>query len=116
MNSIDLKGLVVVVTGSSQGLGKAMAIGLADAGARVVLTSIDKQNLKMAADEIGRDRALPILADITNEADCNHVVNKTLEIFGDLSALVNNARRTTPQERGLFWESPTEYRESSVRI
>jgi 3-oxoacyl-[acyl-carrier protein] reductase len=113
---IDLEGAIVIVTGGSQGLGEAMASGLARAGARVVIASIDGEGLERVASQIGHDHALPVVADISKEDDCARVVQQTLSAFGALTALVNNARRTTPEINRPFWEHPVEFWEASVRI
>jgi NAD(P)-dependent dehydrogenase (short-subunit alcohol dehydrogenase family) len=115
MTAIDLKGRVCVVTGSSQGLGMAMARGLAQAGAKVVLTSIDEPNLTKVADGIGRDKCLPLVADITSEADCKRVVAETVKRFGDLEMLVNNARHTGPRANRSILESEPAFWEKVVR-
>lgn len=113
---LDLAGSVVIVTGSSQGLGEAMAIGLANAGAKVVIASIDEVGAARVAGIIGEDSALPVTADITSEEDCERIVRETLRRFGDLTALVNNARRTTPEITQPFWESPVEFWDASIKI
>jgi NAD(P)-dependent dehydrogenase (short-subunit alcohol dehydrogenase family) len=97
VSDIDLRGRVCIVTGGSQGLGMAMAQGLAAAGAKVVIASPDEDNLKKVSTSIGVDRCLGIVADITSHADCQRVVESTIEKFGDLDVLVNNARYTFPR-------------------
>ena len=97
MSGIDLKGRVCVVTGGSQGLGMAMAQGLVAAGARVVIASPDEENLHKVAARIGKDRCLPVTADITIRADCRRILESTIDKFGDIEVLVNNARHTTPR-------------------
>lgn len=111
-----LKGQVAIVTGASVGLGRAMAFALADAGACVTLASPQTQLLEETAAQInarcGERRALAVTTDITQRADCERARDATLQAFGDLSILVNNARR---EQRGpglpvdgnnfAFWES-----------
>ncbi|MCH7711940.1 MAG: SDR family NAD(P)-dependent oxidoreductase, partial [Proteobacteria bacterium] len=88
MSDIRLDGKVVIVTGASQGLGRTMAIGLAAAGARLVITSIDGPNLAATAEEIagneGHGRALAIEADINERTDCERVLEETLATFDGL--------------------------------
>jgi 3-oxoacyl-[acyl-carrier protein] reductase len=112
----DLKGEVAIVTGASVGLGRSMAIALAAAGARVVLASPQTSLLNEVADVItakhGPGRALAVTTDITSQQQCDACVRQTMETFGDVSILVNNARR---EQRGPglpqagnslpFWES-----------
>ncbi len=111
-----LKGQVAIVTGGSVGLGRSMAQALAQNGACVTIASPQTQLLEEAAAEInqacGAIRVLAVSADITKREDCARVVAQTLATFGDLSILINNARR---EQRGPdlpvagnnfpFWES-----------
>ena len=113
---IDLADRVVVVTGASRGLGHAMAMGLAQAGARLVLASPEGPLLDEAAAEIaakhGKGRALAVPTDITKKADCERLLGATLKTFGAFHVLLNNARRPhrgpgLPAEGNslAFWES-----------
>lgn len=117
MKTIDLNGTVVVVSGSSQGLGRTMAMGLADAGARVVLASPDAAGLDGVADEIGRDKALAVVADITSQEDCRRILSDATGAFGGIDVLVNNARCVTiGQKKGPFWEGSTDFWEQSIHV
>ena len=97
---MKLRGKVAIVTGGSRGLGKAIAIGLSKEGANVVVaarTEVGKRELPgtihQTAEEIkasGAD-ALAIRCDVTDEESINHMVQKTLEQFGHIDVLVNNA-------------------------
>lgn len=94
MPNLSLDGKVAVVTGSSRGIGKAIASVFAEAGADVVICSrgIGKE-LETAADEIreyGR-RCLAIPCDISQKAAINNLVNRTIDEFGVIDILVNNA-------------------------
>ncbi|MFQ5861316.1 MAG: SDR family oxidoreductase [Dehalococcoidia bacterium] len=91
---MGLKDKVAIVTGGSEGVGKATAISLAQEGARVVICARRKEVLEAAAEEIRRETGgtvLPIQADVTNPADIEKVVNDAVEAFGRLDILVNNA-------------------------
>jgi 3-oxoacyl-[acyl-carrier protein] reductase len=111
--TIDLTDRVVVITGGSQGLGKAMALGLAKAGASIVLASPDRDRLNQVADAIGRKQALPVTADITRDEDCASVVDQAIKAFGHLDVVINNARRIIDQQPGEFWKaSPAFWRDS----
>jgi 3-oxoacyl-[acyl-carrier protein] reductase len=121
MSDIRLDDKVVIVTGASQGLGRTMAIGLAGAGARLVITSIDGPNLAETAEEIadheGHGRALALEADINERSDCERVLEETLATFGGLHVLVNNARRLHrghPSASGPFWKADHEYWRSAI--
>jgi len=89
----DLKGKVALVTGASRGLGRAMALALAGAGCDVALNARLSSSLEEAAEKIrkmGRKTAL-LAGDISDEAQVDHVVEKTLQAFGRIDVLVNNA-------------------------
>ena len=79
-------GKVVMVTGAARGLGRAMAAGLVEAGMRVVAVHRPRP-----AGERAVDGALRIDADVTSEEDCRRVVAETIDRFGSLDVLVNNA-------------------------
>jgi len=82
------------VTAASQGLGKAIALGLAEEGVRVVICSRSGQRVKAAADDI-RERTgfevLPIAADVRKLANIKALVEKTVSRFGRIDILVTNA-------------------------
>lgn len=85
-----VKGKVAIVTGAGSGIGKADAIRLAEEGASVVLTDIDLKALQAVADQIGGN-AIAMGHDVADEAQWQEVIAKTLEVFGGLHILVNNA-------------------------
>lgn len=84
---------VVLVTGASEGLGVAIAAAARDAGARVVVTARREALVTRVAEKLGSmDRhALAVAADIATEAGRRQVVAATVEAFGRLDVLVNNA-------------------------
>ncbi|MGZ4793047.1 MAG: SDR family oxidoreductase [Ilumatobacteraceae bacterium] len=87
---ISLNGKVALVTGASKGIGRAIAGSLADAGAKVMLSSRKQDQLDIAAAEIGGDTAVfaATAGDIDAAKAC---VTATIERFGGLDILVNNA-------------------------
>jgi len=96
LDKMSLKGKVAVVTGANSGLGKAMATGLAEAGADISLVSRRMPELREAAQDIeklGR-KAIPISADVTSLKSIEEMVNKVLSEFGRIDILVNNAGTT----------------------
>jgi NAD(P)-dependent dehydrogenase (short-subunit alcohol dehydrogenase family) len=116
MGAIDLKGRVCLVTGGSQGLGMAMAEGLAAAGARVVIASPDTENLEKVAARIGKERCLPVTADITSRADCRRILESAIATFGDLAVVVNNARHTMPRANRSVLEADVDFWERAVHV
>jgi 3(or 17)beta-hydroxysteroid dehydrogenase len=88
-----VKGKVAVVTGSGDGMGRVEALLLAKEGAKVVITDIDEAAAKNVAGEINSQggNAISIKHDVASEADWGVVIQKTLEKFGRLDVLVNNA-------------------------
>jgi len=98
MIDIDLDGKVAIVTGGGRGMGRAMAIALARAGAAVTITAArEADELKKTAADIeqaaGRGHVHALVADVTDEAACRRTVEETLDRFGGLHVLVNNAAR-----------------------
>ncbi|MFT5440881.1 MAG: NAD(P)-dependent dehydrogenase (short-subunit alcohol dehydrogenase family) [Alphaproteobacteria bacterium] len=94
---IDLSGRVVLITGGDRGLGLSMATAQAQCGASVVLASVDYDGCVASAaaisDSVGADRALGLQLDITDLAACRAAIAATIEKFGRLDAVFNNARR-----------------------
>jgi NAD(P)-dependent dehydrogenase (short-subunit alcohol dehydrogenase family) len=95
-----LQDKVVVVSGVGPGLGKAIALRAARAGADVVLVARTEATLALVAkeiDELGR-RALPVVTDITDDASVTALAEKAIETFGHVDVLVNNAFAVPPME------------------
>lgn len=94
----DLSGKVCLVTGANRGLGRAIAIGLAEAGGDVVVACRDKESGRAVAREIealGR-RALVVPCDIGRWPDLENLVGETCKTFGRIDVLVNNAAIARP--------------------
>ena len=90
---LGLQEKVVLVTGASKGLGKAIAEAFAAEGSRVVLTAHSQGELEQIAQAIQQrgGQALALAADITNTDDVNRLVTQTLAHWGTVHVLVNNA-------------------------
>lgn len=101
MNDRELEGRVALVTGASRNIGRAIALALADAGAAVVVNArvaLDEVRAVVKAIEAKGGRAVASLADVTDEQAVNMMVRSTVDSFGRLDILVNNAavRDVTP--------------------
>ena len=84
---------IAIVTGAGQGIGKAIALRLANAGADVAIMDINLSAAEAAAQEIegvGR-KALPLQADVSQASEVNAAVSQVLSTFGRVDILVNNA-------------------------
>lgn len=90
MISQNIQGKVVVITGASSGLGEATARLLAGEGATVVLAARRSERIQALADELG-ERALAVPTDVTDLQQVRHLVNKTVETFGRVDVMLNNA-------------------------
>ncbi|MDG2486075.1 MAG: SDR family oxidoreductase [Roseibacillus sp.] len=112
----DLRGRTALVTGGSKGLGKAIADGLASAGASVVLASRHGDEAKSAAAEIAADhggKALGLEADITAPEQIESMIASTTRSFGSLDILVNSAGINT---RGAIDDITLEQFEELMKI
>jgi len=90
---------VAIVTGAGLGIGRGIAIGLAEAGADVVLaarTESDLEEVATLVEATGR-RALVVPTDVTDAAALEHLVAATVERFGKLDIVVNNAGGAMPR-------------------
>jgi NAD(P)-dependent dehydrogenase (short-subunit alcohol dehydrogenase family) len=90
---LSLKGQIALITGGSRGIGKAIAMTFADAGADVVIASRKKPDLDKAAEEIkatGR-KALCVPTHTKKVDDLENLVNTTMNEFGRIDVLINNA-------------------------
>ena len=87
---VDIAGKVVLVTGASSGIGRALALAVANAGASVALVGRSEERLMEVAALIG-DRALVLPADLTRPEAIDPVVTATIERFGRIDVLLANA-------------------------
>lgn len=107
----DLTGKVAVVTGGSRGIGRAVAQGLAEAGADVVIASRKLDGCEKAAAEIAAatgGRAVPVRCHVGDWADCDALVDAVYAEFGHCEVLINNAGMS-PLYDGLASVTPELY-------
>ena len=116
-----LTGKVVIITGASRGIGRDMAVELAEAGANIVVTARSETvtdprlpgTIYTVAKEVEERgaKALPVKVDITKDDEIEGMVAKTMETFGRVDALINNAailipgtlRSVQPRHLDLIW-------------
>jgi NAD(P)-dependent dehydrogenase (short-subunit alcohol dehydrogenase family) len=107
---------VAVVTGGGRGLGAAMALGLARAGNRVLITAARERNeIDAVAAQAQPDQIVPVVANVTREDDCERVVDEALGRFGGLDILVNNAGRGMKYISEAFMTEPTRFWEADPK-
>jgi NAD(P)-dependent dehydrogenase (short-subunit alcohol dehydrogenase family) len=117
----DLSGKVALVTGGSQGLGKAMARGLVEAGADVVIASRRDAELKAALAEILQGtsrRGAYFVADLSKRPEAAKLAKNAIDAFGRIDILINNAGTNKPQAIDAIddetWDMVLELNLSSV--
>jgi len=115
--SSELKDKVIIVTGGGRGLGRAMALGFARSGAKGVIITAARSpdQVRQVASEIDQiadeGHSLPLVADVTSRADCERAVKETVDKFGAVHVLVNNAgkgQNFIGDDRIPFWQADTD--------
>lgn len=93
LEMFSLEGKSAIVTGASRGIGRAIAVGFAAAGASVVVAARSEEDLTTLVKEIeaAGGRGLAVVTDVTRRTDLENLVTTTVDSFGGLDILVNNA-------------------------
>ncbi|HLJ94101.1 MAG TPA: glucose 1-dehydrogenase [Gemmataceae bacterium] len=121
IDTFNLSGKVALVTGGSKGLGLAMARGLAEAGADIIISSRHENELRSALDEILRStgrRGSYFVADMSRREEVSKLAKNALDKMGRVDILVNNAGSNKPQPideiRDADWDAILELNLTSV--
>ena len=98
-DNVTLGDKVTLITGASQGLGRALALAFAEEGARVVVNARSDESVRPVAGEVEGAGAevLAVAADVSREAEVERLVRETVERFGRIDVLVNNAGLLGPR-------------------
>jgi 3-oxoacyl-[acyl-carrier protein] reductase len=88
-----LKDKVAIVTGGAAGIGREFALGLAKEGAKVVIADVNAEAARILAEQIrkGGGEASDIVTDVSKEQDCQRMARETMDRFGRIDILINNA-------------------------
>ena len=86
-----LQNKVIIITGSTTGIGKAIAIRCVEEGARVVIHGLEESWGRSVVAGLGKDKAVLHIEDISQEGACGRLIDLALQSFGKLDAIVNNA-------------------------
>lgn len=104
-------GQVAVVTGAAQGLGRALTAELIDRGVSIVLADIAEERLRRTAEGLTAQhaRVLPVITDVTDPASVNALAARTLDHFGRVDIIVNNAGITAKSSHPLWQTEPQDW-------
>ncbi len=107
-----VEGKVLFITGAAQGIGFEIAQEFSKAGAKVVLSDINEDKVKDAAESLSGE-AIGIKCDVTSEADLEKAINEAIDQFGRIDVLINNAGM---QHVAMLEDFPTERFELLIKI
>lgn len=115
MGQQSFENKVALITGSSQGIGKAIAIEFINAGAHVIINGRNEERLTQTAEQLKSmgGNVLPVVADITDQVQVANLIDRAIAHFGRLDFLINNAGISM---RGKFSELHPSVVESVFRI
>jgi dehydrogenase/reductase SDR family member 7B len=88
-----MKDKVVIITGATSGIGKALAYECASRGARLVISGRNNEKLMEISEDLLRTgfRVLPVRADVSSEVDCRELIRRAAEHYGTIDVMINNA-------------------------
>lgn len=89
--AVSFQQKTVVITGGTSGIGKALVLLFRDLGANIVVCARNPDTLKMLSAELGYERMLTVVADVSREPDCRNLVDQAIQRFGGMDVLINNA-------------------------
>ncbi|KEQ16842.1 SDR family NAD(P)-dependent oxidoreductase [Endozoicomonas numazuensis] len=97
-DNFSLKGKTAIITGSGKGIGKAIALAFAEAGANVVCVARTQADIDAVAEQASQYgvKSLAVVCDVMDESALNALVVQTLEVMGQVDILVNNAGGARP--------------------
>jgi NAD(P)-dependent dehydrogenase (short-subunit alcohol dehydrogenase family) len=118
IDQFSVRDRVVFITGAGQGIGRTYAIEFARAGAIPVIAEIDRDNAERVAAEIRAEggRCLAVATDVASAASVDAAVQSTLQQFGRIDVLINNAAIFAPLVRGSFDEIDPEVWDRVMRV
>ncbi|OBZ18078.1 3-ketoacyl-ACP reductase [Bacillus sp. FJAT-27264] len=101
---MSFKDKTVIVTGAGRGIGRAIAMSYATAGANVIVAELEEARGRQTVNEISEygGKALFVLCDVSREADIVALMQRTVETFGTIDILINNAGIANPHTASLY--------------
>jgi len=91
MSASGSAGRVAIITGAAGGIGQALTRAFVDAGYKVAISDTQSAGVHRLHQELGADRTIPLVTDVSDPADCRDAVGQTVARFGHVDALINNA-------------------------
>ncbi|MFF2911358.1 SDR family NAD(P)-dependent oxidoreductase [Paenibacillus sp. NPDC057934] len=101
---MSFKDKTVIVTGAGRGIGRAIAMSYATAGANVIVAELEEKRGRQTVNDIAEygGKALFVLCDVSREADIVALMQRTVETFGTIDILINNAGISNPHTASVY--------------
>tara|TARA_B100001094_G_C18125981_1_gene769489 strand:+ start:521 stop:1294 length:774 start_codon:yes stop_codon:yes gene_type:complete len=118
INQFRIEGKIAIVTGASRGIGEGIAIGLADAGATVIITARDQERLEGVASTISErgGTCSVVTGDITDESTISQLVSHAMDKYGKLDIWVSNAGTSDHPGSFSFEDFPTWHWDQQIAL